>query len=312
MAPVLNEQQFFILENPMDFSLPEQEEDESKQTVSVWVKDKDVIRASTDISLLQKIEPGVYAVDFSRDMGLFCKKIDIKSDELFIFSDSITQELLEEINLFWSKAELYKANNLIHKRGILLEGFPGTGKSSIISILSNEIIAKGGVVFKINGFRNLDHYIEFVRTGFRKIQPDTPIITILEDLDQYEDVEVELLDFLDGKTHLDHHVIIATTNNTEIIPDTFLRPSRIDLKVEIPLPNEITRREYFTHKEVPENDIEELVSKSNNFSLADLKELYICIYLLDYTIDEAINKISSPREKKNYLHSPVNKVKLGL
>lgn len=312
MAPVLNEQQFFILENPMDFSLPEQEEDESKQTVSVWVKDKDVIRASTDISLLQKIEPGVYAVDFSRDMGLFCKKIDIKSDELFIFSDSITQELLEEINLFWSKAELYKANNLIHKRGILLEGFPGTGKSSIISILSNEIIAKGGVVFKINGFRNLDHYIEFVRTGFRKIQPDTPIITILEDLDQYEDVEVELLDFLDGKTHLDHHVIIATTNNTEMIPDTFLRPSRIDLKVEIPLPNEITRREYFTHKEVPENDIEELVSKSNNFSLADLKELYICIYLLDYTIDEAINKISSPREKKNYLHSPVNKVKLGL
>jgi hypothetical protein len=312
MAPVLNEQQFFILENPMDFSLSEQEEYESKQTVSVWVKDKDVIRASTDISLLQKIEPGVYAVDFSRDMGLFCKKIDIKSDELFIFSDSITQELLEEINLFWSKAELYKANNLIHKRGILLEGFPGTGKSSIISILSNEIIAKGGVVFKINGFRNLDHYIEFVRTGFRKIQPDTPIITILEDLDQYEDVEVELLDFLDGKTHLDHHVIIATTNNTEIIPDTFLRPSRIDLKVEIPLPNEITRREYFTHKEVPENDIEELVSKSNNFSLADLKELYICIYLLDYTIDEAINKISSPREKKNYLHSPVNKVKLGL
>lgn len=312
MAPVLNEQQFFILENPMDFSLPEQEEDESKQTVSVWVKDKDVIRASTDISLLQKIEPGVYAVDFSRDMGLFCKKIDIKSDELFIFSGSITQELLEEINLFWSKAELYKANNLIHKRGILLEGFPGTGKSSIISILSNEIIAKGGVVFKINGFRNLDHYIEFVRTGFRKIQPDTPIITILEDLDQYEDVEVELLDFLDGKTHLDHHVIIATTNNTEMIPDTFLRPSRIDLKVEIPLPNEITRREYFTHKEVPENDIEELVSKSNNFSLADLKELYICIYLLDYTIDEAINKISSPREKKNYLHSPVNKVKLGL
>lgn len=312
MAPVLNEQQFFIFENPKDFSLPEQEEDESKQTVSVWVKDKDVIRASTDISLLQKIEPGVYAVDFSRDIGLFCKKIDIKSDELFIFSDSITQELLEEINLFWSKAELYKANNLIHKRGILLEGFPGTGKSSIISILSNEIIAKGGVVFKINGFRNLDHYIEFVRTGFRKIQPDTPIITILEDLDQYEDVEVELLDFLDGKTHLDHHVIIATTNNTEIIPDTFLRPSRIDLKVEIPLPNEITRREYFTHKEVPENDIEELVSKSNNFSLADLKELYICIYLLDYTIDEAINKISSPREKKNYLHSPVNKVKLGL
>jgi len=135
-------------------------------------------------------------VDFSRDQGLFCKKVDIKSDELFLFSDSITSNLLNEIKLFWSKSELYKENNLIHKRGILLEGYPGTGKSSIISILSNEIMKLGGVIFKVSGYRNLDHYIDFVRTHFRKIQPDTPIITILEDLDQYEDVEMELLDFL--------------------------------------------------------------------------------------------------------------------
>lgn len=312
MAPILNDlaQQFFILEQPLEIT--SNENDTPKETVSVWVKDKDIIRASTDISLLQKIEPGVYSVDYNRETGLYCKKIDIKSDELFIFSDSITQDLLTEINLFWTKSEIYKKNNLIHKRGILLEGFPGTGKSSIISILSNEIIAKGGVVFKVNGYRNLDNYIEFVRSGFRKIQPNTPIITILEDLDQYDDVEIELLDFLDGKTHLDHHVIIATTNNTETIPDTFLRPSRIDLKIEIPLPTEITRREYFKFKDVPEEHIDELVSKSDKFSLADLKELYICIYLLDYSIDDAVNKISSPREKKNYLHSPVNTVTLAI
>ena len=310
MAPLLD-QQFFILEN-MPISSSEDEEVKEPKTMSVWVKDKDIIKASTNISLMSAIEPGVYVVDFSRDIGLFCKKIDIKSDELFVFSDSITTDLLAEISLFWTKAERYKENKLIHKRGILLEGFPGTGKSSIISILSNEIIAKGGVVFKINGYRNLDNYIEFVRTGFRKIQPDTPIITILEDLDQYEDVEVELLDFLDGKTHLDHHVIIATTNNTEEIPDTFLRPSRIDLKIEIPLPVEQTRREYFEHKNVPKDDIELLVEKSERFSLADLKELYICIYLLDYSIDDAVEKISSPKEKKNFLSSPLNKVKLGV
>jgi hypothetical protein len=311
MASVLD-QQIFILEKSQTSLNEKEEEQEDVTKVSVWVKDKDIIRASTDISLMSSIDPGVYTVDFNRDQGLFCKKIDIKSDELFIFSDSITTDLLAEINLFWDKAELYKANKLIHKRGILLEGFPGTGKSSIISILSNEIIAKGGVVFKINGYRNLDNYIDFVRTGFRKIQPDTPVITILEDLDQYEDVEIELLDFLDGKTHLDHHVIIATTNNTEIIPDTFLRPSRIDLKIEIPLPAEKTRKEYFEHKNVPESDINLLVEKSDGFSLADLKELYICIYLLDYSIEDAIEKITLPKEKKNYLSLPLNKVKLGV
>lgn len=309
MAPFLNENpQVFILEDFFENS----SEQPNKGVVSVWVKDKDSIRASTDITLLSRIEPGVYMADYSKDLGYYCRKLDAKSDELFVFSDSITQNLLDEIDLFWKKADAYKQNNLIHKRGILLEGFPGTGKSSIISMLSSEIIKKGGVVFKVSGYRNLDNYIEFVRSSFRKIQPDTPIITILEDLDQYEDVEVELLDFLDGKTHLDHHVIIATTNNTEIIPDTFLRPSRIDLKIEIPLPCKNTRKEYFTFKNVPEEHIEELVNKSDGFSLADLKELYICIYVLSYSVEDAIQKISSPREKKNYLNSPTNRNKLGL
>lgn len=312
MASILNQipQNFILIDDFIDDSVEEKEKSEEK--VSVWIKDKDMIKASTNITLFDKIEPGVYTVEFSREHGVFCKKMHIKSDELFIFSDSITEKLLSEINLFWSKSELYKKNNLIHKRGILLEGFPGTGKSSIISILSNEIINKGGVVFKINGVRNLDIYIDFIRNGFREIQPDTPIITILEDLDQYEEIEMDLLDFLDGKTHIDHHVVIATTNNTESIPDTFLRPSRIDLKIEIPLPSKDTRREYFQYKNVPETDIEILINKSNDFSLADLKELYISIYLLDYTIDEAIEKITTPREKKNYSTSAINTTKIGL
>lgn len=309
MASILNNSQGQIIvlsDDPID------DDERKEEKISVWLKDKDIIKPSTNISLLQKIEPGIYTVDFSRDHGIYCKKMDIKSDELFVFSDSISEKLLKEINTFWEKSERYKQNNLVHKRGILLEGFPGTGKSSIISILCKEIISKGGVVFKINGIRNLDTYFEFIRYGFREIQPETPVVTILEDLDQYEEVESELLDFLDGKTHLDHHVVIATTNNTELIPDTYLRPSRIDLKIEVPLPSEQTRREYFRFKNTPENEIENLVKQSEDFSLADLKELYVCIYLLDYTVEEAVGKITAPKEKKNYLNSSTSGSKLGL
>ena len=309
MASILNNSQGQIIvlsDDPID------NDERKEEKISVWLKDKDIIKPSTNISLLQKIEPGIYTVDFSRDHGIYCKKMDIKSDELFVFSDSISEKLLKEINNFWEKSERYKQNNLVHKRGILLEGFPGTGKSSIISILCKEIISKGGVVFKINGIRNLDTYFEFIRYGFREIQPETPVVTILEDLDQYEEIESELLDFLDGKTHLDHHVVIATTNNTELIPDTYLRPSRIDLKIEVPLPSEQTRREYFKFKNTPEDEIENLVKQSEDFSLADLKELYVCIYLLDYTVEEAVGKITAPKEKKNYLNSSTSGSKLGL
>lgn len=291
---------------------PEVNKKTSEQEVSLWVKEKDIIRPSTNIVILNKLEPGVYTADFSRDLGFFCRKLASTSDELFVFSDSITEDLLAEINLFWEKKDKYKEQKLIHKRGILLEGYPGTGKSSIITQLSEEVIKLGGVVFKVSNFRNLNDYVNFMRIGFRQIQPETPIITILEDIDQYEEVDVELLDFLDGKTHINHHVVIATSNNTEAIPDTFLRPSRLDLKIEVPLPNEQTRREYFQFKGVPEEAISELVERSNKCSLADLKEIYICIYLLDYSMEEAIRKITTPREKKNYLHNTTKSIKIGL
>ena len=310
MAPILSDtQSFFILEDAMETNPIENVNAES---VSLWVKNKDIIQPTTDISLSKILEPGVYIVDYNREQGLFCKKMNTQSDQLFTFSDNVTVKLAEEIELFWSKSDLYKENNLMHKRGILLTGYPGCGKSSTITLLSDQLIKKGGVIFKINGFRNLDHYIDFVRTGFRKIQPDTPIITILEDLDQYDEVESELLDFLDGKTNINHHVILATSNNTSVIPNTFLRPSRIDLQLEIPLPCAITRREYLKFKGVPDNAIDELVERSLNFSLADLKELYICLYLLDYSLEDAYEKIASPAVKKSYMTAPLNKTHLGV
>lgn len=316
MAPILNpdpqNQQIIIFNSNMLEDSSEDFLEEYEEKMSLWIKERDIFRASTNLTVLNTLEPGIYTVYYDRETGMYCKKSEPLSDELFTFSDSITTQLMDEISLFWDKSELYEKNKLLHKRGILLEGFPGTGKSSIISLLSAEIIKKGGIVFKVNGYRNLSIYVDFMLSSFRKIQPDTPVITILEDLDQYNEVESELLDFLDGKTHINHHVVIATSNNTLDIPDTFLRPSRIDLKIEIPLPSEETRREYFIFKQVPSEDIENLISQSDKFSLADLKEFYISIYLLGYSVEDAAKKISSPRDKKDYSKSPSRKTSISI
>lgn len=288
------------------------DEDELEENVSLWIKEKEFYRPSTNITLSKKLEPGAYIVEFDRELGFLCKKLDSASDQLFVFSDSITEKLSEEIDLFWTKKDLYKEHNLVHKRGILLEGYPGTGKSSIITQLSESVITQGGVIFKVTGYRNLEQYIQFIRNSFRRIQPTTPIITILEDIDQYENVEAELLDFLDGKTSINHHVVIATSNNTEEIPDTLLRPSRLDLKIEVEMPTEKTREEYFRFKKVDEEYILRLVKESSGCSLADLKEIYVCMFLLDYTLEDAITKVKTPKTKKNYLFNSPGKARIGL
>lgn len=307
MAAVLGEQQlFFVIEEE-----PTEEDMEFREKDTLWVIDGEIIQPSTTLTLQRKLHPGVYRVDLSKDRGIFCKKISTTSDELFTFSDSKIPDLLEQISLFWDKAEAYKENKLIHKRGILLEGYPGTGKSSIITLLCDNLIKRNGIIFNITDSSNLSIYTSFIKNSFRHIEPDTPIITIIEDIDKYEESSV-ILDFLDGKSQIDHHLVIATTNNTKQIPDSFLRPSRIDLQIEVSLPNENTRREYFKNKNVNEELLEILVEKTDTCSLADLKEVYITMFLLDYTLDVAIDKVKNPQNKKDFSSKRLIPRKLGL
>lgn len=287
------------------------EDDYIVEKATLWIVEGETIRPTTNLSIQNKLNPGVYTVEVTREYGLYCKKSKITSDNLIHFSNSVVSNLIKEINLFWDKKELYKANDLIHKRGILLEGFPGTGKTSVISLLSEEVIKRNGIVFRVTGPKNLSLYIDFIQNSFRAIEPETPIITIIEEFEKYQNEEM-LLDFLDGKSNINHHVVIATTNNTRDIVDAYLRPSRIDLRLEIPFPCALTRREYFASKNISEEHLEELVNKTEKLTLADLKEIYIASFMLGYTIEEAIKKVTNVKTKKNYMSKSLEISQLGL
>ena len=74
-------------------------------------------------------------------------KQSMVSDNLYKLSDSEIDPILEEVTTFWDKVDNFKKGNLIHKRGILLEGPPWTGKSSLITLIINDLIEKyNGVV----------------------------------------------------------------------------------------------------------------------------------------------------------------------
>ena len=276
-----------------------EEELEESENVSMWVEQGGIITPSTDLKVKKTLEPGIYKVGVSREVGYYCEKIIPNSDELYVFKDSIVPDLLKEINNFWDKSELFKQNNLVHKRGILLQGAPGTSKSSTISILAQEISKRDGVMFLISDENNFLDYLSFL-ISFKKIQPDTQIITVIEQIDTYDKIEDELQDFLDGKTSPNHNITICTTNNSEDISDALLRPSRIDLILEMEYPSEQTRRDFFIYKGISEEDVDKFVEATEDKSFPDMKELYIGVYIFGYDFDEMVDKINDPREKKNY------------
>ena len=276
---------------------------------SMYIKRNDLYLPSIDAVVIKTLPPGVYTIHQGND--LFAKNLPKIEDKLYNFKDSVSEEVLREINDFWSKSSKFKEFDLIHKRGILLEGPPGTGKSSIINLLCEQLVSKGGVVFKLRNERNFESYLDYIKL-FKKIEPNRNFITIIEDIDTYDHIKTDLLDLLDGKTQFNGHIVLATTNNSGNLENTFLRPSRFDLRILIGPPSENVKREYLETKGFTKEELDIIIDKISKFTFADLKELFISVKLLGYNLDTAIEKISNPLAKKNYLTNQLGKVRIGI
>ncbi|CAE7860226.1 dnaE [Symbiodinium microadriaticum] len=247
------------------------------------------------------LTPGVYEVHASPQVGIFFKKIPVRTEGLLRFPQTNSNKVIDEIKKFWEREEVFRAYDLSYKRGILLYGPPGSGKSCTIQLLMQDVVRRTGVVLL---FQDPNLYIEGLRI-LRQIQPDTPVVTIMEDIDSLLDMynESEILNILDGVNEADKVVFLATTNYPERLGARIVnRPSRFDKRFRIGYPNEESRQMYFEHL-IGKEHIEELgidlnrwVEDTDRLSLAHLKELFVAVVILDDEYDEAIKVLQSMKE----------------
>lgn len=282
-------------------SIPKYEEVEP---CTLWVQNKDYFIPDISVTIHDKLPPGVYKMELV-DRDWQAHKIDINTDELYAFSNDCTSDILDEVSNFWKKKDLYQQFNIAHKRGILLCGAPGCGKTSIIQLLVKQIVEEmNGLVFVASTSSEFSGLSHMLSNTIRQIEKDRPIITIIEDVDQLITSlggDACILDFLDGSTSIENHLVILTSNNTTDLTDAILRPSRIDLIYEIPNPTSEVRKLYFQKKEIDPEIITDLVKKTEGFSFAELKEVFVAIKVLGKTVTETIQRIKHPFTCKDYL-----------
>jgi hypothetical protein len=114
-----------------------------------------------------------------------------------------------------------------------------------------DMVSKGGVI--ILGDCHPERVAEAL-SGLRWVEPERPIVVILEDIDTIIDRhgESEVLSLLDGENSIDKVVFLATTNYPENLDGRIVnRPSRFDRVVKIGEPSALSRELYLKNSVVP-------------------------------------------------------------
>ena len=244
------------------------------------------------------IPSGLYSMTYNDSLGYVLSKMDYKGEDFFNLPSLPHEQIVKDLQIFWDNKEKFIKYKLNPKRGIILHGDPGCGKTSLIYLLVEEIKRRNGISVY---FDMPDNWVEIAKL-IRKVEVDRPILCIIEDIDLVIEKfgEEVFLNFLDGLNSITNVVYVATTNNIEKIPDRIKdRPSRFDKKYEIKKPDDSDRELYFKTKLLPEDlkkyNITKLVKDTKNFTMAHLKEAFISLYILGNDYSEVISRLKKSK-----------------
>ncbi|KAJ5481714.1 hypothetical protein N7475_000526 [Penicillium sp. IBT 31633x] len=194
-----------------------------------------------------------------------------------------------------------------HVKGLLLYGPPGTGKTLIARQIGKMLNAREPKI--INGPEVLNKYVGQSEENIRKMFADAEKeykekgdesglhIIIFDELDAVckqrgsgagggtgvgDSVVNQLLSKLDGVDQLNNILLIGMTNRMDMIDEALLRPGRLEVHMEISLPDEHGRSQILnihTEKMRQNNvmdtdvDLAELAHLTKNFSGAEIAGL---------------------------------------
>ena len=249
------------------------------------------------------------AYDISRDehdqQSVFTRKTLIH-DKIIPLS-GLPKTIIEEIKDFWGKEKLFTELGFLHRRGYLLYGAQGTGKSSLIHEVAEIVIKEGGIVFYCT---NPDFFNQGLTT-FRQVEPNRKVVCIFEDIDAIirNYGEATLLSLLDGDNQISGVCNLATTNYPELLDKRIVgRPRRFDRVHRIGNLDEKARKTFLDKKLPKGENTATWLQKTKGLSIAALSETIISVFCFGKTLDEAVDIMKSLAEEKS---STDNRGKVG-
>jgi hypothetical protein len=218
---------------------------------------------------------------WERDEDLF-EALKIARFDRLVLEGALKQEILDDLTRFFAAREIYERYSIPWKRGILLTGPPGNGKTCTIKALVNQLNRPCLYVKSMKSDDDSDDVN--IRHVFARARQSAPCILVLEDLDSLiaETSKSAFLNELDGFPSNTGMAVIGTTNHPgRLDPAIADRPSRFDRKFHFKPPDYSLRAEFLG---VWNDDLEPcarlspgaitgIAADTEGFSFAYLREL---------------------------------------
>lgn len=230
-------------------------------------------------------------------ISVFGRLLDINNYDWndIVLEDGVREELDNNIINFFNRRDIYEKNGVPFKRGVMLKGPPGTGKTFIGKILANKI---NNVTFILATAADIEDASD-ISNLFSMARKYSPTIIFLEDVDffaqnrfndNYNRVTGELLNQLDGIEDNNGIVVVATTNHPGALDEAIIhRPGRFDIIIDIgklSLDNRynLLVRNLIGRQKTEDVDLYEIAKKCEGFTGSQIKELAnsVCILAINY------------------------------
>jgi cell division protease FtsH len=207
--------------------------------------------------------------------------------------DEAENELVEIVD-FLKAPEKYTRLGGTAPKGVLLVGAPGTGKT----LLAKAVAGEAGVpFFSMSAAEFVEMIVGVgaarVRDLFKQARENAPAIIFIDEIDsigrargptaiggvgEQEQTLNQILTEMDGFSGREGIIVLAATNQPDVLDRALLRPGRFDRRVVVNLPDKLGREAILrvhTRKVPLANDVDlaELAATTPGLTGADLKNL---------------------------------------
>jgi hypothetical protein len=204
----------------------------------------------------------------------------VRADEVILPDDSLATIRRQVVGVAEHRHRLLAAGQHL-KRGLLLYGPPGVGKTHCVRYLMSEL--RDVTIIELTG--NALGQISTACSVARTLQP---AMIVLEDVDLiaedrgmhpgHHPLLFQLLNEMDGLAEDADVVFLLTTNRADLLePALAARPGRVDQAVPLELPDREARQRLFAlyrgRLEVDESNSDAVIERTDQVTASFLKEL---------------------------------------